>query len=151
MKTLGFEFQEVMNGTYTRVGESEPPRRIGLRGRIQAPNAVRHLQDGEARLDGTLEMEGFAEEVPITGTVEITPFTKKVIRYEFGFVANDGRPYRFVGQKNIKLKSFLASMTTLLGTVVDQEGREVARATLKFDVKADLLPILVSWKPALTN
>jgi hypothetical protein len=41
-------------------------------------------------------------------------------------------------------------MTTLVGTFSDAGGAEVARATLHFDVTADLIPFLVSWRPAWT-
>src|SRR5262249_55004332 len=101
------------------------------------------------QLDGTLDMEGFADDVPITGTIEIAPITKKIIRYDFSFTGNDGAPYRFSGQKNIRLADLVGTWTTLTGQVLDARGDEVARATVKFDVRADLLPFLVSFKPRL--
>jgi hypothetical protein len=95
-------------------------------------------------------MERFADEVPIRGTIEIRPVVGKIIRYDFSFTGNDGQPYRFSGQKDIRWTEIKRSMTTLNGVITAASGEEIARATLHFDVKADLLPFLVSWKPAFT-
>ncbi len=149
MKKLGFEFTEVMSGTYTRTGKPDQTGAIRFQGRARAQDALRHMKDGLVALDGTLDMEGFAEDVPIAGTIEIRPVVGKVIRYDFTFTGNDGNAYRFSGQKDIRFSELVRTMTTLTGTVATVQGDEVARATLRFDVKADLVPFLVSWKPAL--
>jgi hypothetical protein len=149
MKKLGFEFEEVMSGTYTRTGHPEETGAIRLRGRAHAGDLVRHLRDGLTTLEGTLDMERFADEVPIAGTLEIRPVLGKIIRYDFTFTGNDGQAYRFSGQKDIRLGALRASMTTLPAAITDKDGAEVARALLHFDLKEDLFPFLVSWKPAL--
>ena len=146
---LGFEFQEVMSGTYTRTGHPSQTGELRISARAHAGDALRHLRDGMATLEGTLDMEKIADDVPLVGTIEIKPLTKKIIRYDFSFTGNDGQPYRFTGQKDIRFTDFVTTMTTLKGTVVDGSGQEIATATLRFDVKADFLPFLVSWKPAL--
>jgi len=146
---LGFEFQEVMSGTYTRSGHPSTTGAMRLNARARAQDAVKHLRDGLVTLDGTLDMEGVADDVPVSGTIEIRPVTQKVLRYDFSFTGNDGRPYRFVGQKDVRFTDLVRTMTTLPGTITDAAGEEFARATLHFDVKADLLPFLVSWKPSL--
>jgi hypothetical protein len=149
MKHLGFEFREMMSGSYTRSGAGGPGGgQMRLTARASAPSLLRHLQDGLAQLDGTLDMEGFADDVPVSGTLEIRPLTKKLIRYQFSFVGNDGNPYQFAGQKDIRLADLAGTITTLAGAVTDAQGTEVARATLRFDVKADLVAFLTSWRPA---
>jgi hypothetical protein len=147
---VGFEFEEVMAGTYTRTGKPEETGDIRFQGRARAEDIVKHLRDGMTTLDGTLDMERFADDVPIRGTIEIRPLLGKIIRYDFAFTANDGNPYHFSGQKDIRFEAFKDSMTTLTGAILDAKGHEVARATLRFDVRADFLPFLVSWKPALS-
>jgi hypothetical protein len=149
MKKLGFEFIEVMSGSYTRTGAPEQTGAIRFQGRARAADTLRHLRDGLTALDGTLDMEGFADDVPISGTIEIRPLLGKIIRYDFSFTGNDGNSYRFSGQKDILFSEIVRTMTTLVGNVTTANGDEVARATLHFDVKADLLPFLVSWKAAL--
>jgi len=150
MKKLGFEFEEVMAGTYTRTGHPEETGEIRFQGRARAEDLIKHLRDSLMTLEGTLDMERFADDVPIKGTLEIRPLLGKIIRYDFNFTANDGNPYRFSGQKDIRFDAIQETMTTLNGAVADAYGNEIARATLRFDVKADLLPFLVSWKPALS-
>jgi hypothetical protein len=147
---LGFEFQEVMSGTYTRTGQPAQSGEMRLEVRARAADALQHLRDGLVELEGTLDMTGLATDVPVSGTVEIRPFTRKIIRYDFSFTGDDGQPYRFTGQKDIRFADFLATITNLSGAVItDASGAEVARAALRFDLKADLLPFLVSWKPSL--
>jgi hypothetical protein len=149
MKRLGFEFQEVMSGTYTLAGHPSDQGEMRLMARARAADVVSHLRDGMVTLEGTLDMERIADDVPIAGSIEIKPLTKKIIRYEFSFTGNDGQPYRFAGQKDIRFSDFITTMTTLVGTVANGEGAEIAKATLHFDVRSDLLPFLVSWKPQL--
>jgi hypothetical protein len=146
---LGFEFQEVMSGTYTRSGHPSSTGTMRLVARARARDLLQHLRDGLVSLDGTLDMEGVADDVPVSGSIEIRPLTQRVLRYDFSFTGNDGRPYRFVGQKDVKLTALARSMTTLPGTITDAAGHEVARAILRFDLRADLFPFLVSWKPAV--
>jgi hypothetical protein len=150
MKKLGFEFEEVMSGTYTKSGHPDETGAIRFQGRARAEDLLRHAKDGLTTLEGTLDMEGFADDVPLKGTIEIRPLLGRVIRYDFTFTGNDGNPYRFTGQKDIRFGAIKESMTSLSGAVTDGHGNEVARAVLRFDVKADLLPFLVSWKPALS-
>ena len=146
---LGFEFRESMSGTYTLTGQPgvEQPIRFTLR--VHAEDALAHVRDKDyqARVEGTLEMDGFADEVAVAGTMEIAPVQKRAIRYALSFVANDGLPYKLVGQKDIRLGDLAGTLTTLPAQVLDASGKAVARAQVTFDVRADLLKFLASWKP----
>jgi hypothetical protein len=146
---VGFEFHEVMSGTYTRSHQPDQTGHIRFSARVRAPSLIRHLRDGMAELDGTLDMEGFADDVPISGTIEIRVLFGRLIRYDFSFLGNDGAAYRFAGQKDIRLDDLATTMTHLGGSVTDARGNEVARAQVAFDVRADLLPFLISWRPLL--
>ena len=149
MRPLGFTFEETMTGTYTRTGHPDQSGELRLHARARAQSLLSHLRDGMVSLDGTLDMAGFADDVPVAGTIEIRLVGKKIIRYDFTFCGNDGNPYRFQGQKDIRYSDLARSMTVCRGTIATPSGHEIARATLRFDIKADLLPFLVSWKPAL--
>jgi hypothetical protein len=146
---VGFEFHEVMSGSYTRTGQPSQTGSFRIDARAHAADLLRHARDGMMTLKGTLDMERIADDVPMTGVLELRPFTRRIIRYDFSFTGNDGQPYRFAGQKDIRLGDLATSFTTLRGAVTDARGEQIATATLRFDVKADLLPFLVSWKPAL--
>jgi hypothetical protein len=149
MAKLGFEFRETMSGTYTLSGQPNVERPLRFTLRVHAADALAHVRDHVARVSGTLEMDGFADEVAVAGTMVLTPLTKRVIRYELAFVGNDGQPYRLAGQKDIRLQDLVASLTTLPAQILDSAGKVVARAQVAFDVRADLLKFLASWKPLL--
>lgn len=151
MKKVGFRFEETMSGTYTLASKGAEEREIRFTARMTADDALQHFRDQLVRLEGTLDMDGFADDVPISGTLEMAILNKKRLRYEFRFVGNDGEPYLFAGQKDIRLTDLLATMTTLPATVTDAKGSIVANACVKFDVKADMLSFLASWGFASTR
>jgi hypothetical protein len=149
MPKLGFEFRETMTGSYTLTGQPgvERPLRFSLR--LQAEDALAYARDHVVRASGTLEMDGFADEVAVAGTLVLMPLVQRVIRYDLSFVGNDGLPYKLQGQKDIRFSDLLGSLTTLPAQILDAAGKTVAKAQLTFDVRADLLKFLASWKPLL--
>jgi hypothetical protein len=142
MKLPGFHFRETMSGTYSRAGVDKP---MHFSITARAGSLLEHLRDRKARLDGQVTMEGFASARPLDGEITIDPLIGKLIRYEFGFDADDGKRYRFVGQKDVTLMDPVGSMTTLPGRVLALDGTEVATAALKFD-KKDLPSFLGTWR-----
>ena len=143
---FGFHFSETMQGTWTRDGQSDE-RPIAFSITARARSWLKHLRDHDAEIEGTLRMEGFAKEVPVRGTLHINPLMGKVIRYDFGFLADDGRRYRFIGQKDVSLSDVVGTMTTLPAAIEDENGKVVARCHMKFDTK-DLPSFLASFRPA---
>lgn len=140
----GFQFTEVMSGTYALASAPHEHRRFVF----QINARTRSWRGGPAAIAGVLEAEGFAEEVPIQGTLLVAPLTKKIIRYEFDFVADDGKPYRFAGQKDIKFTNLRESFTTLPGVIVDAAGQKIATVETRFDLGADLFQFVSSLRPA---
>jgi hypothetical protein len=49
----------------------------------------------------------------------------------------------------VRLQDLVASLTTLPAQILDAAGKPVAKAHVTFDVRADLLKFLASWKPLL--
>jgi hypothetical protein len=148
MAPRGFRFAETMSGTYSTLDEPNDHRRFSFSVEARADSILRHLRDGKTTMSGTLEADGLADCVPIEGTLTLLPLTKKIIRYEFSFTGDDGRPYRFEGQKDIRFTDLRRSFTTLPGEIVDSVGHTVATADTRFDLKADLLQFLASWRLA---
>ena len=141
----GFHFTETMAGTFTRAGSSDE-KRISFTATARARSWLRHLRDHQALLDGTVQMDGFASRASLAGTLYINPLLGKVIRYQFDFTADDGKPYTFRGQKDVSLMDVVGTMTTLPATITDGSGHTVATALLKFDVKR-LSSFLGSFRP----
>ncbi len=148
---LGFKFHEVMSGTYTfaaGAGRDGKERPMKFDCRAHAGSLLRHLTDHRADLDGHVDMEGFATRQPLRGEIVINPVLGKHVRYDFEFRGDDGKPYRFEGQKDVELMRFMQTMTVLPGRILDGEGREVATALLRFDTRR-LPSLLGSFRATL--
>jgi len=144
---VGFEFKETMAGTW-RAPAGGPDRAIEFTITARAGKILRHLLDRKAEMDGRLRMAGFAEDVPISGELVIDPLLGKKIRYEFDFVADDGKRYHFAGQKDVELLDVVRTMTTLPAEIKGSDGALVANCDLKFDTR-DLPKFLSSFRPRL--
>ncbi len=151
MPKLGFEFRETMSGTYTLIGQPGNERAIRFTLHAVAEDALAYVRGATTPVSGTLEMADFADEVAVAGSLLIAPLSKRVIRYELGFVGNDGLPYKLIGQKDIRLSDLKGSFTTLPAEVLDGKGKPVAKAQVTFDLRADLVSFLTSWKPLLPS
>jgi hypothetical protein len=141
----GFEFRETMAGSYIRDG-AERPLRFTLRAHT---GSLRHyLRDRSVTLEGHVDAEGLANHAVLAGTMILDPILGRRIRYEFGFTGDDGQPYRFVGQKDVRLADLVGSMTTLPGEIVDESGARFATALVRFD-RRQLPAFLGSFRPLL--
>lgn len=144
----GFRFAETMSGTYARLDSPSDERRFSFTVEARADSVTRHLRNGRAALSGVVEAEGLAAQAPLEGALTLSPVSGRFIRYEFQFTGDDGKPYRFSGQKTLSLLSPLKSSTTLPGALYDGRGTQIATCLTRFDLKGDLLPFLASWRPA---
>lgn len=144
----GFRFAETMSGTFALVDSPDEQRRFSFTVECKAPSLLRHLRDGKLNMKGTLEADGLASFVPCEGTMVMLPLTHRFIRYELNFTGDDGAPYRFRGQKDIRFLDAAHTFSYLPGEVTDQSGKVVATCETRFNLKADLLPFWLSWKPA---
>jgi hypothetical protein len=141
----GFHFKETMAGTWRREGSADE-RGIRFTVVARAASLLQHLRDHKATLTGTVQMDGFASDAPLDGELTINPLFGRVIRYEFAFTADDGKPYRLRGQKDVAFTDLARTMTTLPAEIVDADGQRVATANLLFD-KKDLPRFLASFRP----
>jgi|SRR5579883_854339 len=139
----GFEFRETMSGTWTRDGIERP---FAFTVRVRQPSLLRYLRERSATIEGHVDASGLASHAVVAGTIVIDPLLGRRIRYEFAFTGDDGRGYRFAGQKDVALRSFVATMTTLPGEIVDERGGPVGTALVKFDPR-DLPSFLGSFRP----
>jgi hypothetical protein len=142
----GLQFRERMSGTFTPTGGA--PARFAFTVEARADSALDYLRRGRAALTGTLEAAGLADGVPITGAIEMQPLTRRRVGYDFTFTGDDGKPYRFVGEKQIRWRDPVRTFTRLPGVIQDAAGGEVATCALGFDLGADLLPFLTSFRRA---
>ena len=144
--SVGFRFEEKLAGTWRRADEAEArPFRFSFT--ATAANARQFARDGLLRLDGRVTAGGLADSKPLLGTLDISWRERRRLAYDFLFEGNDGKQYRFEGAQNVELLRFLESMTTLPGRILDQNGREIGQALLRFDLRNDLLAWVTSFAP----
>jgi len=141
----GFEFAETMSGTFERA-DGAGSGHVAFDLVVTAPSLWAHLRDRKCRVSGTIDVDGLADASFVTGEMILAPFWRRLIRYDFSFFGDDRRAYRFAGQKNIKISNLRETLSTLPATITDASGRLVARATVRFDVDADLPAFLASWR-----
>jgi len=143
---MGFGFEETMSGTWTRDGVTRPfSFTVVVR---SGPIGAWRKKQQVADMEGTVSADGLATGQPLRGTLRLQPFLGRVIRYEFGFTGDDGKPYTFAGQKDIRWLSPLRTWTELPGDVRDGDGKLVGTARIPFDLKKDGWSFMRSWKPA---
>jgi hypothetical protein len=139
-------FSETMSGTWKKSGSSaELPMSFTIA--VQTAGRPRALGTVAADLVGTLTAEGLATDVPVRGSMEISPVEHRRIRYVLDFDGDEGGRYHFDGWKSIDWLRVRSSWTTLPGTVTDASGEVAGIANLKFDL-ADLRKFVGSMRLA---
>jgi hypothetical protein len=143
----GIGFAETMCGTWTRVEDGrERPFRFSVD--VRTGPLGRFRRTSVAEMAGIVNAEGLATERPLRGTLEMRPFLGRLLRYEFDFDGDDGRPYRFAGQKDIRWLDPLRTWTELPAEICDGSGRCIGRARTRFDLRKDAFSFMRSWRPA---
>jgi hypothetical protein len=143
---VGFKFHEVMEGTLRRAGESAD-RAFRFEFEVVAPSALGFLTTVVGETKGLVNVEGLATDAPAEGTLEMSPFIGRRLRYRFVMKADDGREYRFDGAKSISYVRPLSTWTTLPGTLYDSEGKAWGTAMLRFPLQRELLNLVASFRP----
>jgi hypothetical protein len=137
-------FRETMSGAYYLLAQPFDERPVRLAVEAQVDDLPRFMIDRTCRLEGELDMDGWADRRPIEGTLAIHLFDQRRLAYRVRFTANDGAKYELGGQKEWNPLSPIASLTVLPAGIYDAQGEEIGRASLRFDLKSDLRPLLAS-------
>jgi hypothetical protein len=142
----GFSFREELSGSYWKLEEptEERPIRVQLEARVDDTAAF--LQSRTAHLSGRIDAEGLASMREIRGSLVFKMLEEQRCTYQFAFRTDDGLPYELCGQKEWNALAPLEAITLLPASIYDARGEEVARATLRFDVRADWARWLASLR-----
>jgi hypothetical protein len=143
---LGFAFAETMRGNYYLLAEPTSERAMSFTIRATAAELAAFAHDPVARIEGRVDVEGFADDAPLEGNLAFRLRQQKRLTYDFAFVGNDEKPYRFRGQKDLTPLALAESFTTLSGSLYDEGRREIGRAVLRFDLRSDLQKLLRSFR-----
>ncbi|MBI4818207.1 MAG: GMC family oxidoreductase N-terminal domain-containing protein [Deltaproteobacteria bacterium] len=105
--------------------------------------ALRFLSRGKTRIVGVISVPPFADAAPLAGRLEVSLIPGRTISYDFEFVGSDGEPYRFVGEKNVKLTHPVDGLTQMAGRLM-RDGSVIASGRVDF-LLPDLPSFLASW------
>lgn len=147
---MGFAFTETMAGKVRLTdGAVEQPTQDGrpfiFTVTARAPRFERFVRNWEARIEGIVYWQDLADGAALTGTLRMPLIHERKLHYDFAFQGENGRRYRFQGQKDVKLRHPISTMTTLPGRVVDDQDREVASGVARFDLRKELVPMVLSF------
>jgi hypothetical protein len=143
---MGFRFAETMSGTIEL--DAAPGVQHPLRFEVtaRAESTRQHLGDGKAMLRGVIHAAPLARAANAEGTITIRPFGQRIIRYELAFLGDDGKPYELVGQKDIRWRAPLTSLTELPAEILDADHRRIATCLTRFDLRRDFVGLLRSFR-----
>jgi hypothetical protein len=133
----GFSFRETMRGSYWLLAEPTDERGIDVALRARVDDLPRFVRDKTCRLEGTVDAERFASGASLLGTLVFKWIDERRMPYRFWFLGDDGRRYELSGQKEWSGLAPLRSITMLPASLYDESGEELARATLRVDLRAD--------------
>jgi hypothetical protein len=142
----GFVWRESLSGTYWSLEAQADERAIAVRITAHARDIPTLLAKKEWRIEGTIDLDGFADARPLEGTLGFKLLDERRLPYRFWFTANDRKRYELRGQKDWSPVSPIESMTVLPASLYDEAGREIGRATLRFDLRNDLGAMLKSLR-----
>ena len=152
MPRLGFRMDEVMVGTHTFRGPRAQEGVLPLQFTLSwgADSLLRFLnpQGGgfllsEAR--GVMTVGGLVDKADCTGSLHMLYFSERKIRYTLAFSDDQGRPYRYVGEKrNIWPWNLHRTHVTCYGTIIEVDSGElVSESTVYFPYR-ELIPFMLS-------
>jgi hypothetical protein len=133
----GFSFRETMSGSYFMLDAPTDERAIAFTIEARARDVARFARDKTWDVRGTIDAEKLASGAEVDGTLAFKLIDDRRLPYRLSFRGDDGKRYELSGQKEWTGLQPVGSMTVLPASVYDDSGEEIARATLRFDLRSD--------------
>jgi hypothetical protein len=127
-----------MSGSYWLLAAPTEERAISFTIEARAGDVRRFARDRTWRITGTIDADGVASGRALEGTLAFKLLDERRLPYRFTFRGDDGGGYELSGQKEWSGLSPVVSLTLLPATLYDAGGKELGRATLRFDWRSDL-------------
>jgi hypothetical protein len=140
----GASFRETLSGSYWLLDAPVDERALTLRYEARTGAFGAFLRSRTWLLAGTIDAERLASGSELEGTIAFGRIEERRFPYRFAFRGDDGRRYELSGHKEWSGLAPLESLTLLPATLSDEHGEEVARAMLRFDLRADWSHLLKS-------
>ena len=145
---LGFFFRETMRGNFFLLGNPLEERALEFTLKVETTKLRRFLRDRTCSISGEVIAEGIAKSAKLDGTLA---FRERRLPYDFSFVGDDGKTYRFRGQKDWNWFAPAHSMSTLPASILDDSGAEIGRAIVRFDLRGDTASFVKSFRLQLAR
>lgn len=142
----GFVFAETMRGSFHLLSDPARDRAIAFTAVASAKSLRGFARDPVVQIEGDIDAEGIAKGRPLRGSLGLKLLSERRLPYRLTFAGEDGAEYELRGQKDWSALSPIESMTTLPASLYDARGAELARATLRFDLRSDLFRFLRSFR-----
>jgi hypothetical protein len=143
---LGFSFRQNMSGSYWMLDAPADDRAIAFKIDAASPDVRALVRDKTWRITGNIDAERLASGKPLEGTLAFRLLDERRVAYRFTFQGDDGHRYELSGQEEWSGMSPVRSLTLLPASLYDERGEEIARATLRFDLRSDWAKWLKSFR-----
>ena len=148
---VGLLFRETFRGSFHRLDEPLAERAADLHLVVHLDDWMLLAKERQARVDGSLTLEGIADRREVQGTVRFRLRAEKRIPYDLEFVGDDGKRYRLRGQREPHPVSPLEVITNLRFSIYGEDDQELGRGLVRCDLRSDLKRTLASVRVRLAR
>ena len=142
--SIGFTYREALHGRFHWLDAPLVEREAKLSLAVAAESIPRSFQSRRLSISGSLSLEDFVHETPVSGTVGIK-IRERRIPYDFSF-EHEGRVFRALGEKDLHPSLMGDALGRLPLSLFDDRNYEVARAVLFVPIASGSLSTLVSFR-----
>lgn len=146
---MSVEFRENMDGRLVFDGENFD-RLVSFGITAVGSRAREMLRVAELSIQGTVHVDGLADDAPARGRLIVSPFTERRIRYTLDFPGVGGDPLRLTGLKCIRWLHPIRSWTSMTVELSRPDGDLVARGQMWFRLR-DLASFLRGFGTGTTT
>ena len=151
---VGFKMDEIMVGTHTFSDGSFEGRELPLNFSLTwgNENLVKFLNPRSDEFlmnsaKGFITVGGLANKADCTGTLRLMYFSERKIRYELDFRGDNGRAYRYAGEKvNIWPWNLHKTHVTCYGTITDLATEKIISGSVVYFPLREMLDFLKSTR-----
>jgi hypothetical protein len=148
---LGASFRQTMSGTYWLLDAPTDERAISVTIEAFVDDLRGFLRDMKWRVRGTIDAERLASGCELEGAVAFRFVDEQRVSFLFAFIGDDGRRYELSGEKEWSGLAPFESIALLPATLYDERGDELARATLRFDLRSGWARLMKSARLRLSR
>ena len=146
---FGFELAESMTGTWHSFEDALVDRAVHISLQLTVDGLRRFALRRTIDIEGTIYAEGLAENRAVTGAIRWRLLDENRVPYVLEFEGDDGKRYRFRGQRDFFYYNAIGSLRKMDASLYDELDKEIGRAVLMFEPQLELPALLKSFRPRL--